>query len=92
MVYSTAHHHTPKGMPHQHQVLLTNEVIDFIKKIKRKCMVSKVDFKKAYDCVKRVFIGKNNSSHGVSGQMVEGWVRTSRWRSYMVGHGSPTKF
>lgn len=32
-------------------VLATNEILDFAKRNKRECMVFKVDFPQAYDCV-----------------------------------------
>lgn len=37
-------------------VLITNEAIEFIDKKNRKCMVFKVDFEKAYDCVNWEFL------------------------------------
>lgn len=32
-------------------VLVLNEVLDFAKRMKRKCLVRKVNFEKAYDCM-----------------------------------------
>lgn len=37
-------------------VLILNEVLDFSKRKKRKCLVVKVDFEKAYDCVSWRFL------------------------------------
>jgi len=32
-------------------VMVINEVVDFAKRVKRSCLILKVDFKKAYDLV-----------------------------------------
>lgn len=55
------------------EVLITNEIMYFAKKKNRACMLTKVDFEKAYDCVSWKFL------RDLMGRMGFG----DRWRGWM---------
>ncbi|GJS77092.1 putative RNA-directed DNA polymerase, eukaryota, reverse transcriptase zinc-binding domain protein [Tanacetum coccineum] len=55
-------------------VLLVNEVVDFIKKSKNSCLIFKVDFEKAYDCVNWEFLYEVTSQMGFERKWC-GWIR-----------------
>ncbi|GJX03142.1 putative RNA-directed DNA polymerase [Tanacetum coccineum] len=74
------------------EVLLVNEVVDFIKKSKNSCLIFKVDFEKAYDCVNWEFLYEVMSQMGF-GRKWCGWIRAclETATSSILVNGTPTK-
>ncbi|GJX41196.1 RNA-directed DNA polymerase, eukaryota [Tanacetum coccineum] len=73
-------------------VLVINEVVEFIKKSRKRCLIFKVDFEKAYDCVNWEFLEDIMQQMGF-GRKWCGWIRAcleSATSSVLV-NGSPTK-
>ncbi|GJY33892.1 cysteine-rich receptor-like protein kinase [Tanacetum coccineum] len=73
-------------------VLVINEVVEFIKKSRKRCLIFKVDFEKAYDCVNWKFLEDIMQQMGF-GRKWCGWIRAcleSATCSVLV-NGSPTK-
>lgn len=72
-------------------VLIGNETISFLKKAKRKCLVFKVDFEKAYDCLNWNFLIGILKSMGFENKWYK-WIESclkSASVSVLV-NGSPT--
>lgn len=72
-------------------VLLTNEIIDFALKNNRSCLLFKVDFAQAYDCVEWDFLKEIMSKMGF-GQKWMQWMEAGLFSSNMSirVNGSPT--
>ncbi|XP_058776253.1 uncharacterized protein LOC131650564 [Vicia villosa] len=72
-------------------VLVSNEVVVFAKRVKRKCMLVKVDFEKAYDCVSWDFLRSMLKRMDFGDQWC-GWMETLGFNSSMsvFVNGSPT--
>lgn len=73
-------------------VLVANELIDFVKGRKKKSLIFKVDFEKAYDCINWNFLYSVMEQMGFGNKWI-GWIRaclSSATTSVLV-NGSPTK-
>ncbi|GKV32708.1 hypothetical protein SLEP1_g41295 [Rubroshorea leprosula] len=73
-------------------VLVLNEVVDEVKKMKRQAFVFKADFEKAYDCVDWEFLDWMMGSFGF-GDKWRGWIKEclSTARLSILVNGSPTE-
>ncbi|GJV29956.1 putative RNA-directed DNA polymerase [Tanacetum coccineum] len=73
-------------------VLVINEVVEFIKKSRKKCLIFKVDYEKAYDCVNWEFLDATMLQMGF-GTKWYGWIRAclESATSLILVNGSPTK-
>lgn len=73
-------------------VLVLNEVVDYAKIVKRKCMLVKMDFEKAYDCISWDFL-RSMLRKMDFGDRWCGWMKALVFNSSMsiLVNGSPTK-
>ncbi|GKE54423.1 reverse transcriptase domain, reverse transcriptase zinc-binding domain protein [Tanacetum coccineum] len=72
-------------------VLIANETVDFLKKTKRKCLVFKVDFEKAYDSINWRFLDDIMKRMGFGSKWCK-WVRNCLAASTSIlVNGSPTE-
>src|SRR3954469_8583494 len=72
-------------------VLVTNELLDLAKRKKRSCIMFKVDFAKAYDCVDWRFLKEMLVSMGFGRKWIL-WMEATVFNSNMsvLVNGSPT--
>lgn len=73
-------------------VLVINEIMDFVKRNKKSCMLVKVDFEKAYDCVSWDFLRFMMERMGFGSKWM-GWMESLVLNSTfsILVNGSPTK-
>lgn len=71
---------------------MVNEVIEWYKKKKKKCMLFKVDFDKAYDLVSWEYLFKMMEYMGFNTKWIQ-WIRSClvSSRTLVLVNGSPTK-
>jgi hypothetical protein len=72
-------------------VLVVNEVVDWVKKAKKECIIFKVDFEKAYDSVDWGFLEYMLHRCGFCGKWIE-WMRACVFAGNLsvLVNGSPT--
>lgn len=72
--------------------VIINEVVDFAKKSKRKCLIFKVDFEKAYDSVNWNFLDYMMRRFGMN-EKWRGWIKECVFRGDLsvLINGSPTE-
>jgi hypothetical protein len=73
-------------------VLVINEVVDWVKKVKRKCLIFKVDFEKAYDSVSWSFVEYMLQRFGFD-EKWRSWIRACVFAGSLsvLVNGSPTE-
>ena len=81
-----------KGMSILDGVLVANEVVDFLKKTKRKGLIIKVDFEKAYDSVDWEFLldGLENMGFGKKVAYVD-YIVSKYLSDFYLGKWNPYK-
>lgn len=73
-------------------VMILNEIIDIAKKEKLECLLLKVDFEQAYDCVTLIFLRIMLKKLGF-GDKWRSWIDGCIFKSNMsvIVNGSPTR-